>query len=220
MSIYYFNSHRKPMPLSNNADTTDDKVILKSSLDLLYDSKWREDNLQGYNSTNLYGAIKVAADEVVCGWFQDCESGVSSDIKDNIKKHYDFATMVIFTDGQHTVGNDVSEADMLSSLATYKRNYYYTIGLGDDIDDDVLKRIGKDGFLKATQTDKLDSEFDSLATRLNSFANSFYRLDYCPAQQGGVLDLRIDVNDKYREFYGTLKDKVDLIDGVDFRCDL
>jgi len=219
MSIYYFNSQRKPIPLSNNANTTDDRDLLKSSLDKLYDSTWRDEHLKGYDSTNLYGAIKVAADEVVCDWFQDCKSGVSSDINDNNKKHYDFATMVIFTDGKHTVGNNVSEDELLSDLALYKRNYYYTIGLGDNVDDDVLEKIGKDGYLKATQTDRLDVEFDNLGERLNSFANSFYKLDFCPAQQGGRLDLKVDVKDN-RGFYGSIIDRLDLVDDIDFRCDL
>jgi len=219
MSIYYFNSQRKPMPLSNNANTTNNKSLLKAALDKLYDSKWREEHLQGYNSTNLYGAIKVAADEIVCDWFQDCKSGVSSEINDNNKKHYDFATIVIFTDGRHTVGNNVSESELLSDLAVYKRNYYYTIGLGDDVEDSILSKIGKDGYLKATQTDRLDIEFDALGEKLNSFANSFYRLDFCPAQQEGVLDLKIDVRDD-RGFYGFIQDTIDLVDEIDFRCDL
>jgi len=220
MSIYYFNSQRKPMPLSNNAEPTTDKKLLSDSLDLLYDSSWREKNLRGYNSTNLYGAIKVAADEIVCDWFQDCIKGQSSDITDGDKKHYDFATIVTFTDGRHTVGNNVSLNDLLLDLALYKRNYYYTIGLGKDVDDKVLKQIGKDGYLKADQTQKLDSKFDNLGEELNSFANSFYRIDYCPAQQGGTLDLSIKMRDKQRKFYGTIEDKVDLINGIDFRCDL
>jgi len=220
MSIYYFNNHTKPIPLSNNSDTTDDKILLKSSLDNLYDSSWREKNLKGFDSTNLYGAIKVAADEIVCDWFQDCIRGESSSLNDTNKKHYDFATIVVFTDGKHTVGNNVSESELLSALSLYKRNYYYTIGLGENIDDDVLKKIGKDGFLKAAQTDKLDVEFDKLGERLNNFANSFYKIDYCPAQQSGRLDLRIDVDDSDRKFYGIIKDSVDIEDGIDFRCDL
>ncbi len=221
MSIYYFNSQRKPIALSNNSETTSDKLLLKSSLDNLYDATWRDEHLKGYNSTNLYGAIKVAADEIVCDWFQDCISGKSSQIKSSgTKKHYDFATIVVFTDGRHTVGNNVSESELLSSLAKYKRNYYYTIGLGDNVDDKVLKEIGTSGYLKATQTEKLDEEFDNLADQLNSFANSFYKIDYCPAQQGGVLDLKIDMNDKARKYYGVIEDRVDLINDIDFRCDL
>ena len=50
--------------------------------------------------------------------------------------------------------------------------------------------------------------------------NSFYRLDFCPAQQEGVLDLRVDVDDRGRKFYGTIEDKIHLINGIDFRCDI
>jgi hypothetical protein len=220
MSIYYFNSQRKPIPLSDNAQTTDDVTLLKRSLDKLYDSKWRAEYLEGYNSTNLYGAIKVAADEIVCDWFQDCQKGEKSEFQVDGKNHYDFATIVVFTDGRHTVGNNVSLEELLSDLALYKRNYYYTIGLGKDVDDDVLQKIAKEkeNYFKATQTDKLDSEFERLGERLNNFANSFYRIDYCPAQQGGKLDLKIEMQTE--NYYGTLLDKIDLIDNVDFRCDI
>ena len=220
MSIYYFNSQRKPIPLSDNASPTDDRELLKSSLEKLYDPSWREKNLRGYNSTNLYGAIKVAVDDIVCDWFQDCIKGVSSNAKITDKKDYEFATVVTFTDGRHTVGNNISLEELLSDLALYKRNYYYTIGLGKRVEDKVLEKIGRDGYLKATQTQKLDVEFESLGDKLNAFSNSFYRINYCPAQQGGALDLRIDMKDKKRKFYGTIEDRVHLLDDIVFRCDL
>jgi len=70
MAIYYFNSQRKILPLLG--DPTHETGLLKASLDKLYSSEWREENLAGYNSTNLYGAVEDAT-EVVCHWFQDCD---------------------------------------------------------------------------------------------------------------------------------------------------
>ncbi len=222
MAIYYFNSKRKIQPLwqsPSGSYTTSDRKSLKASLDKLYDAAWRRDNLEGYNSTNLYGAI-IDSTSVVCRWFDDCIEGQGSEIGDGNKKSYDFATIVIFTDGRHTVGDAVAKQnDMLHVLPLYKRNYYYTIGLGD-VDDAVLKEIGKDGYLKATQTEKLDVEFGKLGEKLSAFSNSFYRLDYCPAQQAGVLDLRINVTDRERRFYGDIKERIELLNNLDFRCDL
>lgn len=222
MAIYYFNSKNKIQPLwrsPNSIDTTDDVDSLKASLDNLYSATWRAEYLEGYDSTNLYGAV-IDATSVVCRWFDDCVEGVSSDNIDGNQQNYDFATIVIFTDGRHTVGDaQAQENEMLKILPHYARNYYYTIGLGD-VDDDVLRAIGSDGYLKATQTDKLDVEFNTLGEQLSAFANSFYKFDYCPAQQGGLLDLRIKVDDKPRKFYGEIEEKVELLDGVDFRCDL
>jgi len=221
MAIYYFNSKRKPIPLSDNADPTDDISKLKSSLENLYDKSWRDENLKGFNSTNLYGAIKVAADEVVCRWFQDCIPGKKSELTDGSKnKDFDFATLVIFTDGKHTVGNNIGENEVINDLGLYKRNYYYTIGLGKKVDDSVLKKIGKDGYLKADQTDRLNEQFDSLGERLNAFANSFYRIDYCPAQQSGLLNLKFNMHDSQRGYHGTIEERIRLLDDIDFRCDL
>lgn len=222
MAIYYFNSKNKIQPLWRSADSTDttgDAVSLKASLENLYSSTWRAENLEGYDSTNLYGAV-IDSTSVVCRWFDDCVEGVSSENVEGSQQNYDFATIVIFTDGRHTVGDAVAKkSDMLRILPLYARNYYYTIGLGD-VDDDVLSAIGTSGYLKATQTDKLDVEFNTLGEQLSAFSKSFYRFDYCPAQQRGVLDLRIDVNDKARRFRGEIEEKIELLDGVDFRCDL
>ena len=215
IAIYYFNSQQKIMPLYGTP--TDDSSVLKTALNNLYSYEWREKNLEGFDSTNLYGAVENAT-EVVCQWFQDCEVGKATIVSNN-KQNYDFATIVTFTDGKHNVNSDSANL-LLPKLGLYKRNYYYTIGLGDKVDDDVLKLIGKDGYFKASQTDKLDEEFDKLGEQLSSFSNSFYRLDYCPAQQGGVLDLKINVDDKTRKFHGEIKERVQLINGIDFRCDL
>lgn len=215
IAIWYFSSQQKIMPLYGTP--TDDSSVLKTALNKLYSSEWRATNLAGFESTNLYGAVENAT-EVVCQWFQDCEVGKETVISSN-KQNYDFATIVTFTDGQHNVNKDTA-SELLPKLSLYDRNYYYTIGLGDKVDDSVLKLIGKDGYFKASQTDKLDEEFDKLGEQLSSFSNSFYRLDYCPAQQGGALDLRIDVDDKERKFYGEIKERVELINGIDFRCDL
>ena len=217
MAIYYFNSQRKILPLSG--DPSYETSLLKSSLDKLYSKEWRDQYLAGYDSTNLYGAIKDAT-EVLCHWFQDCEVGKSSQINSVDTQNYDFATMVVFTDGRHTAGNsNTKKSEMLHVLPLYKRNYYYTIGLGD-VDDEILKTIGTSGYLKATQTNKLDDEFNKLGEQLNAFANSFYKLDYCPAQQGGLLDLRLDVKDTARGYEGKITNQVQLLDEIDFRCDL
>jgi len=216
IAIYYFNSQQKIMPLFGTP--TDDSAVLKTALNKLYDNSWRADNLEGFEGTNLYGAIENAT-EVACQWFQDCEVGKATATSATNKQNYDFATIVTFTDGRHNTNSDTA-ASLLPTLALYKRNYYYTIGLGNDVNDDVLKEIGKDGYFKASQTDQLDEEFDKLGEQLSSFSNSFYRLDYCPAQQGGMLDLRIDVEDLARRFEGTITEQVKLIDNIDFRCDL
>jgi len=220
MSIYYFNSKNKIQALWRSpdaSDTTNDKGSLKASLEKLYSADWRQQNLVGYNSTNLNGAVKDAT-SVVCRWFDDCTEGVSSEAGSLNQQNYDFATIVVFTDGRDTAAK-VSSSRMLSALSLYKRNYYYTIGLGD-VDDDVLESIGTNGFLKATQTDKLGEKFGELGDQLNAFSKSFYKLDFCPAQQGGTLDLRVDVDDKERKFYGKIEESVRLIDGIDFRCDI
>ncbi len=218
MAIYYFNSKSQIQALwtSSISGTTDDKEGLKSSLDNLYSDSWREENLEGFNHTNLYGAVSDST-AVVCRWLDDCDR--TGDINIETKENQNFATVVVFTDGRDTVGR-VTESEMLAQLALYQENYYYyTIGLGD-VDDDVLESIGTSGYLKATQTDKLDVEFNKLGEQLSAFGNSFYKIDYCPAQQAGIIDLNIKVNDQERKFFGEFEEKITLLNIDEYRCDL
>ncbi len=215
MSIYYFNSQKIILPLSDNANTTADASLLKSSLSKLYDPTWREDHLKGYNGTNLYGAV-VDAVEVVRRWFPEQYDKESQTDMAN-RKRYDFATIVVFTDG-HDNANLTSQSKAVSKIDKFSKNYYYyAIGLGRDVDDDALKNIGKDGYFKAYQTDKLDNEFENLGEKISNFANSFYRLDFCPVSKNSLM-LKLKLDDD-RGFYGESEQKIDLIN-KDFRCDL
>ncbi len=218
MAIYYFNSKIKITALvtSTTASATNDKTALKQGLDKLFSKEFREKNLKNYLSTNLYGAV-VEAIKTACNWVGVCDYDIYKPENINIDS-FNFASIVIFTDGVDQA-SIVTKEEMLEFISVHNSLYYYTIGLGD-VDDQILREIGKDSYMKASDTKELDKEFDMLADELNAWANSFYRIDYCPATQKGEVAIQIEVIDDLRDLSGTIIENIILPDGIDFKCDL
>ncbi|MCF8243234.1 MAG: VWA domain-containing protein [Melioribacteraceae bacterium] len=132
-------------------DFTNDKATLNAALNTI--------NVE-YPTTNLYGAII----DVVDLW----EDTFSSD---EIVQ----GALVVFTDGTDTQGSyDIGQAkEAIGSRSVY------TIGLGDEIDPDVLEILGSTGeFLYAGNIDELSSKFIEVGDLLKKFANSFYWMQY------------------------------------------
>lgn len=214
MAIYYFNSKKNITPLSDTATSTSDKTKLKNGLSKLYDSKFRADYLEGYSSTNLNGAV-IEATKIACQWV-GCNDGVYQPVNDSNFESFEFASIVVFTDGRD-LANRISKTDMLSFIDKYKDLYYYSIGLGD-VDTNTLKSIGRDRYIPVKQNSDLDGAFDDLSIQIKSWGESFYKIDYCPASQEGSVDIKIEVeNDNY---YGVISDTIKLPENIDFRCDL
>lgn len=219
LAVYYFNSRSQVFPLvtSTTASATDDKTALKSGVEQLFSQTFREEHLQGYESTNLYGAV-VEATKITCQWVSNCNyDNYTPEIKTDADI-YNFASVVIFTDGRE-LARRVTEKEMLSFIDKHKDNYYYTIGLGD-ADHTILEKIGKDGYFKAAENATLDVHFSELGTRINNWANSFYKIDYCPVQQEGTTTIKLKVEDAERGYYGTIEQKITLPANSDWRCDL
>lgn len=218
MAIYYFNSKTEITALvtSNTASATTDKVALKNGLNQLYNSAFREENLAGYDSTNLHGAV-IEATKEACSWVGQCNYGNYTPQDDNNLQSFDFASIVVFTDGQD-LAKRVTKQEMISFIGDHKTLYYYTIGLGD-VDEEVLKSIGgEENYIPVSKNSDLNGAFTSLSTQLSAWGNSFYKVDYCPAAQEGNVDIKIKVtNDQYT---GVITDRITLPTNIDFRCDL
>lgn len=217
MAIYYFNSKTNITPLvtSSTASSTEDKAALKEGLNQLYDSTFRADELQGYDSTNLNGAV-IEATKEACKWVDQCNYDVYKPQTDTNLESFEFASIVVFTDGKD-LANRVSETEMLSFIDRHEDLYYYTIGLGD-VDKETLESIGRDKYIPVSQNSDLEGAFDDLSSQLASWGNSFYKVNYCPASQEGSVDVKIKVgNDDYS---GIISDTIKLPENIDFRCDL
>ncbi len=217
MAIYYFNSKTNITPLvtSNTAGSTDNKVALKAGLEKLYDKTFRETDLEGYTSTNLYGAV-IEVTKVACQWVGSCNYDIyKPQTKTNLES-FEFASIVVFTDGKD-LAHRVRESEMLSFINKHDSLFYYTIGLGK-VDTKVLKAIGKEKYIPVGKNSDLNGAFDDLSRQLGSWGNSFYKVEYCPAAQEGSVDIKIEAGDG--NYHGIIKDHVTMPKNVDFRCDL
>lgn len=124
-------------------------------------------------STNLYGAIVAGFDRLDQADAQAVAEGVV----------YRSLSLVTFTDGTDQAGlSQLSSAQARVDSGAYNS---FTIGLGAEINQQVLAALGKDGFVAATRLEELAGTFDQTATQVRNLANSFYLLAYCSPKQDG-----------------------------------
>ena len=141
-------------------DFTNDAAVLTKAI--------REIRL-GFPTTNLYGSVITGT----ARW---------QDIFTTTEVQQGF--LVILTDGSDTQGSHtLSEA-----LSTRGNKNVYTIGLGNEIDPDVLRELGNAGFFQISDVSKLADQlaerFIEIQTRIVSFADSFYWLRYLSPKRG------------------------------------
>ena len=141
-------------------DFTDDADVLKEAIQKIR---------LGFATTNLYGSIIAGS----ARW---------EDIYTTTEVQQGF--LVILTDGSDTQGSyTLSEA-----LEARGDKNIYTIGLGNEIDPDVLKELGNAGFFQISDVSKLVEQlaerFIEIQKRIVSFADSFYWLRYLSSKRG------------------------------------
>ncbi len=219
MAIYYFDARQEihALATSTTASTTDEVSILIDGIEKLYDPAFRSEALQGYYSTNLYGAV-IEATKVACHWSDSCNYDIYHPNTQVDKSHLSFSSIVLFTDGRD-LAHRVSEQEMKEFIGRHPAIYFFSIGLGEDVDERALREIGRSGYAKANNLGDLDRTFQTIATTLNALGRSFYRIDYCPATQQGEIEVRIELFGP-REAHGTVTDHISMPEGEDIRCDL
>lgn len=189
MAIYWFDGENE-LHLLN--DLTSSIEELKASIDGI------TDDISNDPSTDLYGAV-IKSTDIATDLLNDSTQG------DKIGA----ASIVIFTDGtdqasrftQQAAQEKVDEADPNIS--------FFTIGLGTEIDTQVLMDIGKTFSVFATNKEELETTFNDISTRVAERANSFYLFEYCsPKRDGsGENNLAIQVTDGSKQ--GAVQTKFD-----------
>lgn len=132
-------------------------------------------------STNLNGAV-VEAVKVL-------EKALSRS-----KQPLRFGTLIVFTDGTDRA-HRVPEEEMHRILDEANINVF-AIGLGAEISDDQLSRLGRQGFVKADEQANIGEAFEQVAARIEAAARKFYLLSYCSPSRAGTHRLRVEVSDK------------------------
>ncbi len=125
-------------------------------------------------STDLYGAVIKSTD-------------IAEDLiqENNNSSIIGAASVVIFTDGTDQASR-FTEESALEAVTDANRNVsFFTIGLGAEIDTDVLSQIGKTASVFANNKEELETTFNQISQRVSAQANSFYLFEYCTPKRDG-----------------------------------
>ncbi|EIJ40491.1 uncharacterized protein JoomaDRAFT_3553 [Galbibacter orientalis DSM 19592] len=171
MAIYWFDGEEQLHELN---PLTTNREELKMAVDGI------TTDISNDLSTNLYGAVvnstKIATDILNENEGNDVLAASS---------------IVIFTDGTDQAAR-VDEGTALSTVENANDNIsFFTIGLGDEIDEDVLQRIGKTASAFASNKDELEDTFEEISDNVAGQAKSYYLFEYCSPKRSGVNDLII-----------------------------
>ncbi len=144
------------------------------------------------NSTNLNGAVVQGV-------------GLVESRLEETRLDQDISTagsVLIFTDGTDQAARVTTRDAQNAVKNAGGDNSIFTIGLGGEIDQNILKSIGKDGFVFAENSLELNESFQKAADILKSKTNSFYVLEYCSPKRSGLhnIQLRALYDDKFGSF--------------------
>jgi hypothetical protein len=138
-------------------------------------------SLKGYKpddpSTDLHGAIVKGIEEM--------DSALAK-----APNPMRFGTIVVFTDGSDRAAR-VSNDDMKKALKDTDYEIF-AIGLGAEMKDSELKKIGKTGTAHADDKEEVLKAFDTIAQRIESSTKAYYLLSYCSPARAGKHKLKIE----------------------------
>lgn len=136
------------------------------------------------NSTDLYGAV-LKSSVLAAGKVQTSE----------LQGFRSAASIVLFTDGSDQAARYTKDEAFIAIDAAPSNFHYYSVGLGSEIDPDVLSTIGTTHSVMATNSDALIESFTEIGQLITNETNSFYFFEYCtPKRDGsGINELVIEV---------------------------
>ncbi|UJH69325.1 vWA domain-containing protein [Allomuricauda sp. SCSIO 65647] len=128
-------------------------------------------------STDLYGAVIKATD-------------IAEDlIRENSQNAIiGAASVVIFTDGTDQASRFTEERALSAVNGANGNVSFFTIGLGSEIDTQILTDIGKTASVFANNKEELEATFNQISQRVSEQANSFYLFEYCTPKRDGSGD--------------------------------
>ncbi|SDL28062.1 vWA domain-containing protein [Kriegella aquimaris] len=181
MAIYWFDGENE-LHLLN--ELTDSKEELTASIEGI------TDDISNDPSTDLYGAV-IKSTDIASSLLNESTKGGKIGA----------ASVVIFTDGTDQASRYTQQAAQKKVDDADPNISYFTIGLGAEIDTQVLTDLGKTASVFATNKDELESTFNDISFRVSQRANSFYLFEYCsPKRDGsGENNLAIQVKDGSRQ---------------------
>lgn len=101
-----------------------------------------------------------------------------------------FGTLVVFTEGTDR-GNRVPYQQVIDAVEA-SPDKVYTLGMGREVDDSALARIGKTGYLRVEDSVTLAVAFRELADQLTADVGRQYVVSYCSAAGAGEHALTLE----------------------------
>jgi hypothetical protein len=128
-------------------------------------------------STNLHGALVAAVDTL--------DAAVAASRAPLV-----FGTIVVFTDGTDraarvTLGDAVRRLDD----ASYD---VFAIGVGNEIDEGTLGRIGRAGWVRVEDAQALQQAFEDIGRRIVAATRRYYLLSYCSPARAGTHEVTVE----------------------------
>ncbi|AYN68079.1 VWA domain-containing protein [Euzebyella marina] len=147
-------------------------------------------------STDLYGAVIKSTERA-------SELLVESTKGEKIGA----ASVVIFTDGTDQASRYTQE-DAQKRVDNADPNIsFFTIGLGEEIDTQVLTDLGKTSSVFAGNKDELETTFNDISDLVSERANSFYLFEYCSPKRDGSGDNNLAIQVKTGSLQGAVQTK-------------
>ncbi|WP_289644631.1 vWA domain-containing protein [Maribacter aestuarii] len=189
MAIYWFDGENE-LHLLNALTASKQELI--NSIDGI------TDDISNDPSTDLYGAV-IKSTDIASNLIQETTAGGSIGA----------ASVVIFTDGTDQASRFTEDAALKKVNEADPNISFFTIGLGGEIDTQVLQDIGKTFSVFAGNADELEDTFRDISEKVSERANSFYLFEYCsPKRDGsGENNLAIQVSTGSRQ--GAVQTKFD-----------
>lgn len=189
MAIYWFDGEDE-LHLLNDLSSSRDE--LKSAINGI------TTEISNDPSTDLYGAV-IKSTDIASDLLKASTQG------DKIGA----ASIVIFTDGTDQASRFTKEAAQKKVDDADPNIAFFTIGLGSEIDTQVLTDLGKTFSVFAGNKEELETTFNDISQRVSEQANSFYLFEYCsPKRDGsGENNLAIQLKDGSRQ--GAVQTKFD-----------
>jgi hypothetical protein len=125
---------------------------------------------KGARSTDLYGAVIQGASRIKQS--MNADSIISG-------------ALVLFTDGDDTQGSHTLD----QALNSITNKNVYTIGLGTDLNPEIMSLLGHNGFYPIADINQLTTTFLSIQQELSNLSNSFYWLEYQTPKRGNFNHL-------------------------------
>ena len=174
MAIYWFDGEDVLHELN---PLTSSRAELTASIDSI------TTDISSDVSTDLYGAV-IKSTDIASDLLRASTEG----------EKIGAASVVIFTDGTDQASRYTEEAAQKKVDTADPNISFFTIGLGGEIDAQVLTDLGKTFSVFADNKEDLENKFNDISDRVSQRASSFYLFEYCSPKRNGENNLAIQVS--------------------------